>query len=514
MWPSRRGRSDSSGAGATNGASSIFGAPLDVAIRRRGSSQQQQPAEVPDIVRQICEHLSKAGLATEGLFRVNGNNRMANQIRRLFDEHSVVDFSDIHDVHSIASVLKQYIRELPDGIVDSEATLQFVQAAEAAAGDPNRLCRDYAELIDRLPEPNRKLLKYLTEFLRRVADRDAENKMSPLNLGICFGPNVFRCGDTVQSLKVQSMANKIMSDLIAHYSDVFEPAPQAKLPRMVTVKECSGSGGAGNSPSLRRLSAGSTGGGGGGGHSMTNNNSSHSSSSESAAVALRSGGPQPKPRNSLQPTLSASTPASASAGAAGGASMVSSSRVSLVDDEPSSYSESPRFPQQQQQQQLAAQQQQQLGLLQQPGGSLSRAIRAAVASHLFGAAADEDADDDGDEDDDDVEELPRDGGSSGGGGGPDEEEESERTLTPKATPSPAVPRLDLSQLTAGGPAAAATGTGASASSAGAPGASGSTSVEARRSVYDNVGSLQRPASAGKSAWVIGSLFFISSRSCS
>ena len=47
-------------------------------------------------------------------------------------------------------------------------------------------------LIQTLPDDNLNLLKYLAKFLVLVSLREVSNKMSPIALGIVFGPNLFR----------------------------------------------------------------------------------------------------------------------------------------------------------------------------------------------------------------------------------------------------------------------------------------------------------------------------------
>ena len=58
--------------------------------------------------------------------------------------------------------------------------------------DSSECVRRLKSLISKLPKANQDLLKYLCRFLVTVSQKENLNKMSPMALGIVFGPNIFR----------------------------------------------------------------------------------------------------------------------------------------------------------------------------------------------------------------------------------------------------------------------------------------------------------------------------------
>lgn len=58
-------------------------------------------------------------------------------------------------------------------------------------------------LLEDLPSVNFSCMKFLCHFLRQIADNEYYNKMSPVSLGIVFGPNVFRCGEDLKVRKAE-----------------------------------------------------------------------------------------------------------------------------------------------------------------------------------------------------------------------------------------------------------------------------------------------------------------------
>ena len=70
-----------------------------------------------------------AGLETEGVFRVNGNARLVENLRSSLNSESIqaVNLEQHCDVISVASLLKLFLRELPGGVVPENATKEYVQ---------------------------------------------------------------------------------------------------------------------------------------------------------------------------------------------------------------------------------------------------------------------------------------------------------------------------------------------------------------------------------------------------
>lgn len=55
----------------------------------------------------------------EGLFRVNGNVRAVETLKQRLESGEHVDLLSEADLCTVASLLKKYLRDLPEGLVDS-----------------------------------------------------------------------------------------------------------------------------------------------------------------------------------------------------------------------------------------------------------------------------------------------------------------------------------------------------------------------------------------------------------
>lgn len=89
-----------------------------------------------------------------------------------------------HDVNSVAGLLKQFFRDLPDPLLTAA---HYDECIEAAKIEDDTVRRDSLHaIINALPDPNYATLRALVLHLNRVQDRSANNRMSSTNLAICF----------------------------------------------------------------------------------------------------------------------------------------------------------------------------------------------------------------------------------------------------------------------------------------------------------------------------------------
>ncbi|XP_028599404.2 protein FAM13A isoform X1 [Podarcis muralis] len=200
---------------------------------------------VPAVVWEIVEYLTWHGLKQEGLFRVNGNLKTMERLRGKYESGKEVVLPVEGDVSSAASLLKLFLRELPDRVITSAAHPKFIhlyQDIQNCSPNVNTL----RELLRQLPELHYSLLKFLCRFLRRVADHQSENKMTVSNLATVFGPNCFHVSSGFEGMKEQEICNKIMAQMLENYTALFEwehprkeneKRPCEDLAKIILVKE-------------------------------------------------------------------------------------------------------------------------------------------------------------------------------------------------------------------------------------------------------------------------------------
>ncbi|KAG7221816.1 hypothetical protein INR49_016991, partial [Caranx melampygus] len=213
----------------------LFGVSL-LELREKGLVEDG----VPLVVRRMVEHLRKYALQQEGLFRVNGNVRAMETLRQRLECGEEVDLLSESDTCTVASLLKRYLRDLPEGLVDSTVQQALIEHYQECGDDGS--WSDVRDLLRQLPDVHHSLLRYLCHFLTVVERNHKDNRMTALNLATVFGPSVFHVAPGFEAMKDQNICNKIMVKLIQNYSNVFETDKEKEgcteeLSSLIVVKE-------------------------------------------------------------------------------------------------------------------------------------------------------------------------------------------------------------------------------------------------------------------------------------
>lgn len=160
----------------------VFGVSLEDLYTRDGSA-------VPLVVYQCMLAVDTFGLDVEGIYRISGTTSHVNQLRQMFDhDASKLDFRNpaafYHDVSSVATLLKQFFRDLPDPLFTREHYDGFLNAARI---DDETMRRDSLhQKINDLPDANYATLRAVILHLNRIISHESRNRMGSGNLAICF----------------------------------------------------------------------------------------------------------------------------------------------------------------------------------------------------------------------------------------------------------------------------------------------------------------------------------------
>ncbi|XP_054875817.1 protein FAM13A isoform X7 [Poeciliopsis prolifica] len=197
----------------------VFGASL-LELRERGLVEDG----VPLLVRRMVEHLSKHALHQEGLFRVNGNVRAVETLKLRLEScgggGGEAELLSESDLCTVSSLLKRYLRDLPEGLVSSTVQQKLIQHYQDSGGDVSWLV--IRDSLQQLPDVHLSLLRYLCNFLTLVEKNHEENRMTAQNLATVFGPSVFQVAPSPEAVKDQNICNHIMVQFIQNYSCIFE----------------------------------------------------------------------------------------------------------------------------------------------------------------------------------------------------------------------------------------------------------------------------------------------------
>ncbi|KAK7731437.1 Rho GTPase-activating protein [Botryosphaeria dothidea] len=194
----------------------VFGITLDDLFHRDGSP-------VPIVVYQCIQAVDMFGLDTEGIYRVPGTSSHIMAMKQMFDhDSSAVDFRNpeafYHDVNSVAGLLKQFLRDLPDPLLTSAHYDEFIEAAKI---EDDTVRRDSLHaIINALPDPNYATLRAVVLHMNRVQERSASNRMSTSNLAICFAPTIM--GQHRGAMADAGLQAKVLDTILVNTYQIFD----------------------------------------------------------------------------------------------------------------------------------------------------------------------------------------------------------------------------------------------------------------------------------------------------
>ncbi|XP_064306452.1 rho GTPase-activating protein 24 isoform X1 [Phalacrocorax carbo] len=198
----------------------IFGQKLEDTVRyekRYGNHL------APMLVEQCVDFIRQRGLKEEGLFRLPGQANLVKELQDAFDCGEKPSFDSSTDVHTVASLLKLYLRELPEPVIPYAKYEDFLSCAKMLSKEEEMGLKELVKQVKSLPAVNYNLLKYICRFLDEVQSYSGINKMSVQNLATVFGPNILRpkVEDPLTIMEGTVVVQQLMSVMISKHEELF-----------------------------------------------------------------------------------------------------------------------------------------------------------------------------------------------------------------------------------------------------------------------------------------------------
>ncbi|XP_051572566.1 GEM-interacting protein-like isoform X1 [Myxocyprinus asiaticus] len=207
---------------------------------------RESPDTVPFVVLQCTEEIESRALRVQGVYRISGSKPRILKLCQAFEiQRDQVDLGDLSP-HDITSVLKHFFKELPDPLLTFDLYNDFINVGKKiqrlsekdhvaeSAGIVESIVVKLKELIGRLPLCNYNTVQHMIAHLNRVAEHFEDNKMSPGNLGIVFGPTLLRplvSGDVSMIALLETSYQALLVEfMISHYDTVFGPTTRSSTP--------------------------------------------------------------------------------------------------------------------------------------------------------------------------------------------------------------------------------------------------------------------------------------------
>ncbi|KAH3745510.1 stromal membrane-associated GTPase-activating protein 2 [Pelomyxa schiedti] len=208
----------------------LFGVSLDTLVKR--PAEVASHSKIPLQIKTMIKRLLVVGTKEEGIFRVPGLKAEIDNCVKLLDKGKPLP--DNTNPHSLAGLLKLFLRSLPEPLLPTTMTAEFTTALNIQESTARNLA--IGKVLCQLPSSHRHLLSELTSLCASIA-ASAITQMTSRNLAIVLGPNLTRdststpttVGDAAFGLlRDVKTTTLLLETLISSHDEIFA-APQNRF---------------------------------------------------------------------------------------------------------------------------------------------------------------------------------------------------------------------------------------------------------------------------------------------
>lgn len=181
----------------------IFNVPLTVAVER---NRCHDGIELPVMFRECIDYIEEHGLSCEGIYRISGVKSKIQLLKDCYNKGIPV-FLEEHEPNIVASLLKQFLRDLPEPVL-TQGLMQKFEEASTLKSEKSKV-EKFHKLIHDLPKPNRLLLSWMIVHMTHVIERQKENKMTLQNVSIVLSPTM-------------QISHRVLNVLFSHVKQLFK----------------------------------------------------------------------------------------------------------------------------------------------------------------------------------------------------------------------------------------------------------------------------------------------------
>jgi len=179
-------------------------------------------SRIPSVLVQMLAYMRKEdGFSIEGVFRLAAGSEECSFVKGQLNNNT---FQRCDDINCIATLIKVWFRELPKPLLDCVTHYSVVECTTLERA---------GEICEKMPEPEGSIMLWLVDMCVECTVKSGVNKMTPTNLGIVIGPNLFRPSmvDPMASLQYSQKVAQFLSKAIvwrAHskgHTDIKDTGP-------------------------------------------------------------------------------------------------------------------------------------------------------------------------------------------------------------------------------------------------------------------------------------------------
>ncbi|CAL9689362.1 unnamed protein product [Knipowitschia caucasica] len=196
----------------------VFGAPLGEAVKR---TALYDAVQLPAVFRECVDYIENYGMKCEGIYRVSGMKSKVDELKAAYDREECPCLEE-YDPHTVASLLKQYLRELPENLLGRDLGQRFEDACGRSL-EAEKVA-EFQRLLSEVCPGSFLLLSWLITHMDNVIAREADTKMNIQNISIVLNP-------TIQEFLI----NRLHRDLQAGVKDLSKEERLWEVQRILTA---------------------------------------------------------------------------------------------------------------------------------------------------------------------------------------------------------------------------------------------------------------------------------------
>uniref|UniRef100_A0A2K5IVN1 RalA-binding protein 1 n=1 Tax=Colobus angolensis palliatus TaxID=336983 RepID=A0A2K5IVN1_COLAP len=160
---------------------------------------------LPAVFRECIDYVEKYGMKCEGIYRVSGIKSKVDELKAAYDREESTNLEE-YEPNTVASLLKQYLRDLPENLLTKELMPRFEEACGRTT--ETEKVQEFQRLLKELPECNYLLISWLIVHMDHVIAKELETKMNIQNISIVLSPTV-------------QISNRVLYVFFTHVQELF-----------------------------------------------------------------------------------------------------------------------------------------------------------------------------------------------------------------------------------------------------------------------------------------------------
>uniref|UniRef100_A0A2K6CRE2 RalA-binding protein 1 n=1 Tax=Macaca nemestrina TaxID=9545 RepID=A0A2K6CRE2_MACNE len=132
-------------------------------------------------------YVEKYGMKCEGIYRVSGIKSKVDELKAAYDQEESTNWEE-YEPHTVASLQRQYLRDLPENLLTKELMPRFEEACGRTT--ETEKVQEFQRLLKELPEGNCLLISWLIVHKGHLIAKELETKMNMQNISVVLSRTV------------------------------------------------------------------------------------------------------------------------------------------------------------------------------------------------------------------------------------------------------------------------------------------------------------------------------------